>query len=81
MLLAIAQAVLMLLGAASERCGMDAYLRANTVKRRTHSLLRQGAYWYSCLPTMRDDWFEQLMDAFAAVLEEHQAIITLLGEI
>lgn len=81
MLLAIAQAVLTLLGAASERCGMDAYLRANTVKRRTHSLFRQGAYWYSCLPTMRDDWFDQLMDAFVEVLEEHQAMLTLLGEI
>jgi hypothetical protein len=60
---------------------MDACLRANTVKRRTHSLFRQGAYWYSCLPTMRDDWFEMLMDAFVEVLEEHQAMLTLLGDI
>ena len=44
MLLAIAQALLTLLGAASERTGMDAYLKANTVKRRTHSLFRQGSY-------------------------------------
>ncbi len=44
MLLAIAQALLTLLGAASERSGLDAYLKANTVKRRTHSLFRQGSY-------------------------------------
>lgn len=81
MLLAIAQAVLTLLGAASERCGMDTYLRANTVKRRTHSLFRQGSYWYGCLPTMRDDWFDQLIDAFAEVLHEHQAMTELLAEI
>jgi hypothetical protein len=30
---------------------------------------------------MRDDWFDQLMDAFVEVLEEHQAMLTLLGEI
>jgi hypothetical protein len=34
-----------------------------------------------CLPTMRDDWFDQLMDAFVEVLEENQAMLTLLGEI
>jgi hypothetical protein len=27
----------------------------NTVKRRTHSLYRQGLYWYDCIPTMRED--------------------------
>ena len=53
MLLAIAQALLTLLGAASERCGMDKYLKVNTVKRRTHSLFRQGSYWYSAIPNMR----------------------------
>jgi hypothetical protein len=71
MLLAIAQALLTLLGAASERSGLDAYLKVNTVKRRTHSLYRQGSYWYHCIPTMRQDWFERLMNAFAEVLAEH----------
>ena len=81
MLLAIAQALLTLLGAASERSGMDAYLRANTVKRRTHSLFRQGSYWYGCIPTMRDDWFRRLMAAFAEVLAEHRQIDQILGVI
>jgi hypothetical protein len=81
LLLAIATAFLTLIGAASERAGMDAWLRANTVKRRTHSLLRQGAYWYRCLPTMREDWFEQLMNALADVLDEHQELSEMLGKI
>jgi hypothetical protein len=81
MLLAIAQALLTLLGAAAERAGLDAYLRANTVKRRTHSLFRQGSYWYRCLPTMRDDWFRNLMDAYVQVLREHEEMAQVLAVI
>lgn len=81
MLLAVVQTVLTLLGAASERCSMDAYLKANTVKRRTHSLFRQGAYWYRCIPTVRDDWFESLMQVFVEILHEHHALQRILGRI
>ena len=81
MLLAIAQALLTLLGAASERSGLDAYLKANTVKRRTHSLYRQGTYWYGCIPTMRDEWFERLITAFDEILEEHANMREILGYI
>ena len=41
-ILALAAALLTLLGAAGEHLGLDRRLRANTVKRRTHSLFRQG---------------------------------------
>lgn len=58
-----------------------AYLRANTVKRRTHWLFRQGAYWYGCLPTMRDDRFEQLMESLADVLHQHQTMTELLAQL
>jgi len=81
MLLAIAHALLTLLGAASERSGLDRYLKVNTVKRRTHSLFRQGSYWYQCLPTMRDEWFERLMSAFEAVLAEHDQMTEIVGSI
>lgn len=80
-LLAIAQALLTLLGAASERSGLDAYLRANTVKRRTHSLFRQGTYWYGCIPTMRDDWFDRLMAAYVEILQEQHDMRSILGAI
>jgi hypothetical protein len=81
LLLALAQALLTLLGAASERAGLDAYLKANTVKRRTHSLFRQGAHWYRSMPRMRDDWFESLMKCFAEVLDEHSEMTRILGVI
>lgn len=41
-LAALAQVLLTLLGAAGEQLGLDAGLRVNTTKRRTHSLPRQG---------------------------------------
>ena len=47
---ALAVAVLSLLGAAGERIGYDRWLKANTVKRRTHSLFRQGLMLYHHLP-------------------------------
>lgn len=81
MLLAIAQALLTLLGAASELSGLDAYLKVNTVKKRTHSLFRQGSYWYGCLPTMRDDWFQRLISAFDEILEEHLHMVRIIGSI
>jgi len=71
LLVAIAHALLTLLGAASEATGMDAYLKANTVKRRTHSLFRQGSYWYQAIPSMRDDWLRTLMNAFDLIVREH----------
>ena len=71
LLAAIAHALLTLLGAASEKTGMDAYLKVNTAKKRTHSLFRQGAYWYGAIPNMRDDWLANLMTAFDEIVSEH----------
>ena len=52
---ALAIAMLSLLGAAGERIGYDRWLKANTVKRRTHSLFRQGLMLYHHLPNWPDD--------------------------
>jgi DDE family transposase len=71
LLVAMAHALLTLLGAASEATKMDAYLKANTVKRRTHSLFRQGSYWYQAIPNMREDWLRTLMTAFDKIVREH----------
>lgn len=79
LLLAIAHALLTLLGAASERVGFDRMLRANTVKKRTHSLYRQGHYWYHAIPTMRDDWLAELMPAFDDIVREHPVFKQTLG--
>ena len=56
--------MLSLLGAAGERIGYDRWLKANTVKRRTHSLFRQGLMLYHHLPNWPDDRIRPLMETF-----------------
>jgi hypothetical protein len=68
LLVAMAHSLLTLLGAASEESGLDRILKVNTVKRRTHSLFRQGCYWYGCLPTMREEWLRSLVQAFDRIV-------------
>lgn len=64
MLAAFAQGLLTLLGAASEAAGLDRYLKANTVKKRTHFLFRQGSYWYAAISTLREERVVPLTEAF-----------------
>lgn len=71
LLAAMAYVLLVLLGAAGERAGLDSRLKVNTVKRRTLSLYNQGKYWYSALPNMADEKRELLLDAYAIELREH----------
>jgi hypothetical protein len=80
-LIAIAHALLTLLGAASEKTGLDRTLKVNTSKKRTHSLFRQGIYWYGALPNMRDDWLRDLMAAFNEIVAEHHAFSEIFGVI
>jgi hypothetical protein len=49
---AMAMTLLTRLGAAGESLGMDRMLKVNTVKKRTHSLFRQGCHYYAALPNM-----------------------------
>jgi hypothetical protein len=72
LLAAMAQALLTLLGAASEAVGYDRLLKANTVKKRTHSLVRQGSYWFTALPNMDDARLHPLMEAFSRIVAEHR---------
>lgn len=80
LLVAVAHTLLTLLGAASEDSGLDRYLKVNTVKRRTHSLYRQGLYWYHAIPTMREDWLLRLMTSFDRILRHHAFFSLFFGE-
>ena len=68
----VAQALLTLLGAAAEAAGLDKTMKANTVTKRTHSLFRQGWFWYRCIPNMREDWFVPLMTHFDRIVREQR---------
>jgi hypothetical protein len=68
LLVAMAEILLTLLGAASEASGMDKKLGSDHTKKRTVSLFKQGLYWYELLPTMREEWLKALMKAFDRIL-------------
>jgi hypothetical protein len=68
LLAALAQALLTLLGAASEATGLDRVLKANTVKTRTHSLFRQGCMWFALLPNARPERQALLLTKFQELL-------------
>jgi hypothetical protein len=78
-LAALAQALLTLLGAAGERCGLDRGLKPNTSKKRTLSLFNQGCYWLQAMANMPQERFLLLMQAFGEIIPEHQAMRSALG--
>jgi hypothetical protein len=71
LLVAIAHTLFTLLGAASEASGLDRILKVNTVQRRTHSLYRQGLYWYNSIPDLRTDWLRRRMTAWDGIVQSH----------
>jgi hypothetical protein len=78
---ALAQALLTLLGAAGEALGMDRLLKANTVKKRTHSLYRQGLHYYNAIPRMREAKLLPLVEKFAELVRAQAVCIEIFGVI
>jgi hypothetical protein len=81
LLAALAQALLTLLGAAAEEVGLDRTMKVNTVKKRTHSLFRQGCFWYGCIPAMREERLKLLMTAYEGILARHAVFSSVFGPI
>lgn len=59
---------LTILGAAGESLGMDRQLRTSTVKRRVHSLFRQGCLLYELIPNMPEHRLLPLIERFQELL-------------
>ena len=76
---AFAVVLLTLLGAAGEALGYDRHLKANTVKRRTHSLFRQGCMHYDFIPNMPEERLRPLMQRFGEMLLEHRTFSEVFG--
>lgn len=76
---ALAMALLTLLGAAGEAIGIDKYWKANTSKKRQHSLFRQGCNYYSALPNMRPAFLEPLTIKFAELVRAQPIFREALG--
>lgn len=64
---AIAIIFLTLLGAASEKSGYDRYLKANTEKKRTHSLLNQGKTIFSIYKKLEIGWMQRIYQALTDI--------------
>lgn len=76
---AIAIALLTILGAAGEAIGIDKYLKTNTVKHRTLSLLNQGLFHYAALPNMKQERARALMAKFDEMLRKHRVFREIFG--
>ena len=76
---ALAIALLTILGAAGEALGFDKWLKANTVKHRTISLVRQGLMHYAALPKMKLERLEPLMAKFGEMLRAHRVFRDVFG--
>ncbi len=69
---AVTIVLLTLLGAAGEALGMDRLLKSNTVKRRVHSLFRQGCLYYDAIPNMPELTLRPLMERFQNLIAENK---------
>jgi Transposase DDE domain len=78
---AFAIALLTLLGEAGEALGYDRHLKSSTVRRRVHSLFRQGYMLYELIPTMPEIRLRPLMEKFAALLFAQPLFADVFGPI
>ena len=76
---AVAIVLITLLGAAGESLGMDRMLKANTSKKRTHSLFTQGLHYYDAIPMMKSDQLIMLMQRYLKLLREQYLFDKILG--
>ncbi len=81
LLSALSIALLTLLGAAGESLGHDRWLKASTVKSRTHSLFRQGSMLYEPIPNWPEHRLRPLVEKFAHMLMEQPRYREIFGVI
>lgn len=74
LVVALAYTLMTILGAAGESIGFDHLLKVNTVKKRTHSLMRQGLFYYDFFNNFTPDEKEQLLRAFHELIDKQKVI-------
>ena len=70
LVLALSYLLLVVLGQAGEQIGFDKKLKVNTVKTRTHSLFRQGQFYYKFFFRFTLEEQENLMQNFENLLRQ-----------
>ena len=71
--------LLTLLGAAGESLGMDRSLRTSTVKRRVHSLFRQGCRLSDLIPKMPEERLRPLLVKYEEFLNHNRVFTQTFG--
>ncbi len=79
MVASLAHVLLSLLGAAGEAAGLDRLLKANTSKKRTLSLFRQGLRWFELIPNMPASRLRKLLVEFDRIVRQHELFAGLLA--
>lgn len=70
LILALSYTLLVILGEAGEQIGFDEKLKVNTVKTRTHSLFRQGQFYYEFFFRFTQNEQNSLMEKFSELLQQ-----------
>jgi len=78
---AFAVVLLTLLGAAGEALGYDRMQDQHTVKRRVHSLFRQGCMLYDLIPMMPEARLRPLMQCFSRMLHDQPLFADVFGPV
>jgi len=80
LVLALSYLLLVVLGHAGEQIGFDKKLKVNTVKTRTHSLFRQGQFYYRFFFRFTQEEQENLMQNFEKLLQKQGFWTDFFGE-
>lgn len=70
LVLVLCYRLLVILGQAGEEIGFDKKLKVNTVKTRTHSLFRQGRFYYQFFPHFKQEEQQLLLLKFQKLLHK-----------
>ena len=81
LILSLTYLLLSILGQAGEELGFDRKLKVNTVKTRTHSLFRQGQFYYDFFLNFTEEEKENLMQKFNNILNEKPFWVEFLSTI
>ena len=80
LVLALSYLLLVVLGQAGEVIGFDKKLKVNTVKTRTHSLFRQGQFYYRFFFRFTQEEQDNLMQKFDNLLQQQGFWADFLGD-
>jgi hypothetical protein len=72
LIVALSYLLLVLLGQAGEQLGFDRKLKVNTVKTRTHSLFRQGQFYYEHFSCFKKEEQIRLLTEFELLMQNRQ---------